>query len=80
MLTGAGQVVIAMCCQADGIASVQLGSVFCGVCACFLRCFCLTGNNSLFGTIPENVAGNSQLLVLELHNNPGLYGSFPSMG
>jgi hypothetical protein len=36
------------------------------------------GNNSLTGTIPPNLTTNSQLLTLELHNNTGLYGTFPN--
>lgn len=38
------------------------------------------GNNSLSGTLPVNIATNSQLLVLELQNNTNLHGTFPSVG
>jgi hypothetical protein len=44
------------------------------------HCCCTADNNSLTGTLPESIASNSQLLVLELQNNTRLYGTFPSVG
>eukprot|EP00878_Enallax_costatus_P015727 GHUV01016478.1.p1 GENE.GHUV01016478.1~~GHUV01016478.1.p1 ORF type:complete len:735 (+),score=173.20 GHUV01016478.1:1352-3556(+) len=37
------------------------------------------GNNSLTGTIPGNLTSNSQMLLLELYDNIGLYGTFPAI-
>lgn len=37
------------------------------------------GNNSLRGTIPGNVTTNSQMLLLELQDNPLLYGTLPDV-
>jgi hypothetical protein len=37
------------------------------------------GNNSLSGTIPGNVTTNSQMLLLELQDNPGIFGTLPDV-
>ncbi|KAF6251508.1 hypothetical protein COO60DRAFT_610652 [Scenedesmus sp. NREL 46B-D3] len=37
------------------------------------------GNNSLRGTIPGNVTTNSQMLLLELHDNPLIHGTLPDV-